>query len=80
LVPSPPLLKSLLDIYLHQVAMKACPYRVDFFNKLKADRDGGSPASDDHVKEGLDKWLFAVDGIVTRMQTFYKDGGHNKGF
>jgi hypothetical protein len=47
---------------------------------LKADPAGGSPASDDHVNEGLNKWLAALDGIVTRLQTFYKEGGHDKGF
>jgi len=65
---------------IFSVAMKACPYRADFYNKLKADPAGGSPASDDHVNEGLNKWLEALDGIVTRLQTFYKAGGHDKGF
>ena len=60
--------------------MKACPYRADFFNKLKADPAGGSSASDEHVNEGLNTWLAALDGIVTRLQTFYKAGGHDKGF
>jgi len=64
---------------IFSVAMKACPYRADFYNKLKADPAGGSPASDDHVNEGLNKWLEALDGIVTRLQTFYKAGGHDKG-
>jgi len=62
------------------IAMKACPYRVDFFNKLKVDSDGGPPASDEHLNECLNKWLIALDGIVTRLQTFYKTGGHDKGF
>ncbi|KAI0302692.1 het-c2 protein [Russula brevipes] len=62
------------------VALKACPYRADFFNKLKADPAGGPAASDDHLNEGLSRWLAALDGIVTRIQTFYKDGGHDKGF
>ncbi|KAI0256346.1 glycolipid transfer protein [Lactifluus subvellereus] len=65
---------------IFSVAMKACPYRADFFNKLKADPAGGSPASDDHVNEALNNWLAALDGIVTRLQTFYKAGGHDKGF
>ncbi|KAI0001260.1 het-c2 protein [Russula compacta] len=62
------------------VAMKACPYRADFFNKLKADPAGGPPASDDHLNEELNRWLASLDGIVTRVQTFYKAGGHDKGF
>jgi hypothetical protein len=63
-----------------QVALKACPYRADFFEKLKADPAGGPPASDDHLNEGLNRWLAALDGIVTRVQAFYKAEGHDKGF
>lgn len=63
-----------------QVALKACPYRADFFEKLKADPAGGPPASDDHLNEGLNRWLAALDGIVTRVQAFYGAGGHDKGF
>ncbi|KAI9507480.1 het-c2 protein [Russula earlei] len=62
------------------VAMKACPYRADFFSKLKADPAGGPAAADDHLNEQLNKWLAALDGIVTRLQTFYKAGAHDKGF
>ena len=60
--------------------MKACPYRVDFFNKLKADPAGGPPASDEHMNASLNKWLAALDGIVSRLQAFYKAGGYDKGF
>lgn len=60
--------------------MKACPYRADFFAKMKADPAGGPPASEENLKEGLSRWLAALDGIVTRMQDFYKAGGHDKGF
>jgi hypothetical protein len=60
--------------------MKACPYRADFYNKLKADSAGGPPASDEHLNEVLNKWTTGLDGIVTRLQTFYKAGGHDKGF
>jgi hypothetical protein len=63
-----------------QVAMKACPYRADFFNKLKADPAGDAPSSDEDVNEKLNRWLTALDGIVTRLQAFYKAGGHDKGF
>ncbi len=37
----------------------------DSFNKLIADPVGGPPTSDEHLNEGLDKWLIALDGIVT---------------
>jgi len=60
--------------------MKACPYRADFFKKLAADPDGGAAATDEHVNDTLNKWLAALDNIVTRMNIFYEKGGHSKGF
>ncbi|KAG9108266.1 hypothetical protein FRC07_008470 [Ceratobasidium sp. 392] len=53
------------------VAMKACPYRKDFYAKL------GSP--EERVHEELDKWLAALHEIVIRLQGFYEKGGYNKG-
>ncbi|KAG8842931.1 hypothetical protein FRB96_004609 [Tulasnella sp. 330] len=52
------------------VAMKACPYRKDFYPKL------GSPP--DKVDQDLGVWLAALDVIIKRMQDFYEAGGHNK--
>jgi hypothetical protein len=60
--------------------MKACPYRADFYNKLKADPAGEAPASDEHLNESLNKWLAALRSIITRLETFYENGGHAKGF
>jgi len=54
------------------LAMKACPYRKDFYEKL------GSPQ--EKVDEELKKWLDALDVIIARMQNFYKAGAHDKGF
>ncbi|KAL0067364.1 hypothetical protein AAF712_005592 [Marasmius tenuissimus] len=65
---------------IFSVAMKACPYRADFYAKLAADPAGGEPASQEKVNEELDKWLAALDSIVKRMEDFYEKGGHNKGF
>ncbi|PSR70963.1 hypothetical protein PHLCEN_2v13139 [Hermanssonia centrifuga] len=62
------------------VAMRACPYRQDFFTKLAADPAGGEPVPQVKLDEELDKWLAALDAIVTRMQTFYATGKHDKGF
>ncbi|THH01097.1 hypothetical protein EW026_g1540 [Hermanssonia centrifuga] len=62
------------------VAMRACPYRQDFFTKLAADPAGGEPVPQAKLDEELDKWLAALDAIVTRMQTFYATGKHDKGF
>ncbi|THU96742.1 glycolipid transfer protein [Dendrothele bispora CBS 962.96] len=62
------------------VAMKACPYRKDFYEKLAADPAGGPPVSQEKVDEDLTKWLTALDGIVKRMEAFYEKGGYGKGF
>ncbi|KAG6891486.1 hypothetical protein C0992_005624 [Termitomyces sp. T32_za158] len=62
------------------VAMKACPYRADFYNKLAADPSGGQPASQEQLDQKLDRWLTALDGIVTRVEAFYEKGGYGKGF
>ncbi|KAG8929681.1 hypothetical protein FRC03_001603 [Tulasnella sp. 419] len=53
------------------LAMKACPYRSDFYQKL-------GPA--DKVDTDMQTWLTALDGIVKHLQAFYEDGGHGKGF
>ncbi|KAK0448827.1 glycolipid transfer protein [Armillaria gallica] len=58
------------------LAMKACPYRADFYKKLAADPAKGASASQDVVNEELDKWLAALSDIVTRMETFYEQGNH----
>ncbi|CAE6507238.1 unnamed protein product [Rhizoctonia solani] len=49
------------------VAMKACPYRKDFYEKI------GSPPDAE-----LDSWLGALDSIAKRMDAFYKAGGYGK--
>lgn len=60
--------------------MKACPYRADFYTKLASDPAGGPAVTTDKLNEDLNAWLQALDHIVARMEAFYKDGGHNKGF
>ncbi|KAK0476725.1 glycolipid transfer protein [Armillaria novae-zelandiae] len=62
---------------IFSLAMKACPYRADFYKKLSADPAGGPSATQDVVNEELDKWLAALSDIVTRMQTFYEQGKYN---
>ncbi|GLB37793.1 putative glycolipid transfer protein (GLTP) [Lyophyllum shimeji] len=62
------------------VAMKACPYRADFYTKLAADPTGGPPASQEKLSEELDRWLTALAAIVARLDEFYEKGGHAKGF
>jgi len=65
---------------IFSVAMKACPYRKDFYAKLVADPEGGAPISLAKLDEQLDKWLAALDNILKRMEAFYEEGGHGKGF
>ncbi|EPT04659.1 hypothetical protein FOMPIDRAFT_1021836 [Fomitopsis schrenkii] len=62
------------------VAMKACPYRAEFYTKLASDPAGGAAVSTETLNEELNKWLAALDSIVKRMEAFYEKGGHNKGF
>ncbi|KAJ3509027.1 hypothetical protein NLJ89_g5437 [Agrocybe chaxingu] len=62
------------------VAMKACPYRADFYAKLAADPSGGPPATQEKLNEELDKWLEALSAIVAKEEAFYEAGGHAKGF
>lgn len=45
------------------LAMKACPYRKDFYAKL------GEPQ--EMVHQELEKWLAALEKIVKRMQAYY---------
>ncbi|TKY90905.1 hypothetical protein EX895_000903 [Sporisorium graminicola] len=54
------------------LAMKACPYRKDFYAKL------GEPQS--KVDEELEKWLAALEKIVAHMKSFYASGKYDKGF
>jgi len=65
---------------IFSVAMKACPYRADFYRKLAADPDGGASVSDEELNDQLDQWLEGLRKIIIRMETFYKEGGHDKGF
>jgi len=62
------------------LAMKACPYRADFYAKLAADPAGGASVDAVRLDDELNKWLGALDAIVVRLESFYEKGGHNKGF
>ncbi|KAI0339955.1 het-c2 protein [Trametopsis cervina] len=71
---------SMLVRPIFSLAMKACPYKKDFYGRLAADPEGGAAVSDAKFDEELNKWLAALDTIVTRLQSFYLGGGHDKGF
>ena len=59
---------------IFKVAIKACPYKKDFYAKLAADPNGGAAVTSERLNTELDKWLAALDGIVKRMEKFYADG------
>lgn len=54
-----------------RLAMKACPWRKDFYAKL------GSPLV--KVMEQLESWLAALEKIVRIIQTFLESGNYAKG-
>jgi len=58
---------------IFSVAMRACPYRADFYAKLT----GTAPL--DETKKDLGEWLVALDSIVKRVDTYYEKNGYNKG-
>ncbi|KAH6914407.1 glycolipid transfer protein domain-containing protein [Coprinopsis sp. MPI-PUGE-AT-0042] len=65
---------------IFKVAIKACPYKKDFYAKLAHDpAEGAVAASAERVGTELDKWLAALDSIVQRLHKFYVDGDHWKG-
>ena len=53
------------------LAMKACPYRKDFYDKL-----GGDPTT---VEIELGDWLAALEKQVIQVQSFIKQHHYDKG-
>ncbi|RUP48488.1 glycolipid transfer protein domain-containing protein [Jimgerdemannia flammicorona] len=55
------------------LAMKACPYRTVFYDKLGGDNDT--------VRAQMDTWLSALENIVVELNKFYADHpAYSKGF
>ncbi|GJJ07941.1 hypothetical protein Clacol_002148 [Clathrus columnatus] len=54
---------------LFGLAMKACPKRTDFYSKL---------GPKEKVDVEFEPWLSALNGILTRMNTFYSDDSKTK--
>lgn len=50
--------------------MKACPYRATFYPKL------GEPQAE--VLPKLEAWLAALEAIVAREATVFKDGAYGE--
>lgn len=56
---------------IFKLAMKSCPYRKDFFEKLGADQT--------KVSEQLKTWLKALENIVQIILDFFTSGNYGKG-
>lgn len=54
-----------------KLAMKACPYRADFFKKLGQDQD--------LVTLQLIEWLVALEHIVESIMALFASGNYGKG-
>lgn len=54
-----------------KLAMQACPYRKDFFEKLGADQE--------KVLQQLNEWLVALEAIVKIIFDFFAEGNYGKG-
>ncbi|KAJ1985758.1 hypothetical protein H4R33_003796 [Dimargaris cristalligena] len=53
------------------MAMKACPYRKDFYANLGDDTV--------KVKTDLEKWLVGLEHIIASLNKFYDSGNYGKG-
>ncbi|KAK9460254.1 glycolipid transfer protein domain-containing protein [Lipomyces oligophaga] len=62
---------SILIRPVFKLAMKATPYRKDFYAKLGEDQA--------LVKEQLLEWLAALEEIVKLIKEFYESGNYGKG-
>lgn len=62
---------SMLIKPVFKLAMKACPYRKDFFEKLGSDQT--------RVIEKLNEWLAALENIVKIIMDFFASGNYGKG-
>ncbi|KAI6017805.1 hypothetical protein PISMIDRAFT_96962 [Pisolithus microcarpus 441] len=55
------------------VAMRACPYRKTFYDKLASDPAGGPPVPGDKLNQQLNVWLAALEKILVRMKKVYEE-------
>jgi hypothetical protein len=51
------------------MAMKACPYRKDFYAKLGGDQE--------KVAKQLNEWLQALEKLLAVLVKFYVDGKYD---
>ncbi|KAL3900804.1 MAG: hypothetical protein SGCHY_001084 [Lobulomycetales sp.] len=59
---------------IFSLAMKACPYRADFYAKLAA-----SPEEQENAMKQLAEWLEAFEKIVKILFDLYASGSYDKG-
>lgn len=59
-------------ISLIKVALKACPRRRDFYERIAQ----GEPQ--EKLDSELTRWLEGLDNVVQRMADFYDQGGHGR--
>ncbi|KAL4064780.1 glycolipid transfer protein domain-containing protein [Scleroderma yunnanense] len=55
------------------LAMKACPYRKAFYEKLAADPSGRSAVSPEKLDVELNQWLAGLERILQRMKKVYEE-------
>lgn len=49
------------------------------YTKLKEDKDGGEPESQEELDSLLDAWLAALDQILVKINAFYDANNFKKG-
>lgn len=54
------------------MAMKACPYRADFYAKLS----GSEP---ERAKQQYIEWISALEVVVAHLTAFYAKGDYGRG-
>ncbi|VVT55579.1 uncharacterized protein SAPINGB_P004656 [Magnusiomyces paraingens] len=62
---------------IFSLAMKACPYRKDFYIKLAS--GSTDPVLLQRVAELLDEWVAALEKIVEIIEKFFESGNYGKG-
>lgn len=62
---------SMLIRPIFKLAMKACPYRKDFFDKLGDDLN--------KINEQLEEWVSNLEKIVDEIMKFFESGNYGKG-
>lgn len=65
---------SMLVRPVFKLAMKACPYRKDFFVKLN-----NGETDETKVNEQLKEWFQSLEVVVNEIMAFFESGNYGKG-